>query len=433
MSMLLLLPLGLAALASLLLPLLVHLARRSEQRTLPFAALRWLRAAPQPRRRHRLEELLLLLLRLLLLAALALLLAQPVLFGRPDRRPRVVVAPGVDLAAARALAGDAQAHWQWLAPGFPAFDPLQPEATTAANKNATASAATLPSLLRQFDAELPAGVPLTVVVPATLDDADAQRPVLTREVAWRVTPGAGTAAKTGRPPEAEPRDRALRLQVRHAPQRTASVRYLRAAGAAWALVDPSLLGSAPAEKKDPSKLGSAGGDDRASSSGFDPVTAAPATQPLEANAPFLAWLVPGPVPDTVRDRVIEGGTVLLDADAQWPGFPEDAPIVWRDADGALARAIRAGRGRAIRLERPLLPAAMPVLLEPDFPRQLRGLLAGDPPPPARADARSYAPLTGASPYPERPRPLSPWLAVLVATLFLLERWWASGRRRGAAA
>ena len=107
--MLLLLPIGLAALAALLLPLLVHLARRSEQRVVPFAALRWLKALPQPRRRHRFEELLLMLVRLLLLAALALLLAQPVLFGRPDRRPRVAVAPGVDIAAssrgARSAAG----------------------------------------------------------------------------------------------------------------------------------------------------------------------------------------------------------------------------------------------------------------------------------------------------------------------------------------
>ena len=43
MSLALLLPAGLAALAALLLPLLVHLARRSEQRPTVFAALQWLR------------------------------------------------------------------------------------------------------------------------------------------------------------------------------------------------------------------------------------------------------------------------------------------------------------------------------------------------------------------------------------------------------
>ncbi|MBC7991570.1 MAG: BatA domain-containing protein, partial [Luteimonas sp.] len=71
MTLSLLLPIGLAALAALLLPLLVHLARRSEQRLVPFAALRWLQAKPQPRRKRRFEEHWLLLLRLLLLAALA--------------------------------------------------------------------------------------------------------------------------------------------------------------------------------------------------------------------------------------------------------------------------------------------------------------------------------------------------------------------------
>ena len=55
MSLAWLFPAGLAALASLLLPLLIHLARRDEQRLLDFAALRWLAARPRPRRRIRFE------------------------------------------------------------------------------------------------------------------------------------------------------------------------------------------------------------------------------------------------------------------------------------------------------------------------------------------------------------------------------------------
>ncbi|MFT4198344.1 MAG: BatA domain-containing protein, partial [Pseudoxanthomonas sp.] len=51
MSLTLLLPAALAALAALALPLLIHLARRSQPHSTPFAALRWLRAAPRPRRR----------------------------------------------------------------------------------------------------------------------------------------------------------------------------------------------------------------------------------------------------------------------------------------------------------------------------------------------------------------------------------------------
>ena len=67
MSLLWLFPAGLAALATLLLPLLIHLARRDEQRLIDFAALRWLSAKPRPRRRIRFDEWPLLLLRLLLL------------------------------------------------------------------------------------------------------------------------------------------------------------------------------------------------------------------------------------------------------------------------------------------------------------------------------------------------------------------------------
>ncbi len=75
MGLSLLFPLGLAALAAWLLPLLIHLARRQESRLTEFAALRWLRAQPRPRQRIRVDEWPLLLLRLLLLALLALLLA----------------------------------------------------------------------------------------------------------------------------------------------------------------------------------------------------------------------------------------------------------------------------------------------------------------------------------------------------------------------
>ncbi len=85
MSFGLLLPAGLAALFALLLPLLLHLHRRTEQQPAMFAALRWLQGRQRPQRRIRFEEWPLLALRLLLLAALALLVAQPVLYGAVGR------------------------------------------------------------------------------------------------------------------------------------------------------------------------------------------------------------------------------------------------------------------------------------------------------------------------------------------------------------
>lgn len=408
MSMLLLLPIGLAALASLLLPLLVHLARRSEPRVVPFAALRWLRAQPQPQRKHRLEELLLLLLRFLLLVALSLLLAQPVLFGKPDRRPWVVVAPQVDIASARKRVHVEDARWHRLAPGFPALDAKR---SSAEHAPARGDAASFASLLRELDAELPAGTRLTVVVPQTIDGADAQRPVLSREVDWRVVKDAPAAPAT--PASKAAANSMPTLAVRYSPDRARSLRYLRAAGVAW------------------SAGGKSEADERAASR-TNPVTDAPFAQPLAPQTRNLAWLVPGPVPATIRDWVANGGKVLLDAGAQWPGFEADAPVVWRDDAGPLVRGLNVGRGRVMRLERALVPASMPVLLEPVFPGRLQSLFASQPPAPARVDARDYIPLTGAAAWPERPRPLSPWLVWTVAVLFLLERLVASGRRRSVA-
>lgn len=411
MNVLLLLPIGLAAFAALLLPLLVHLARRSEQRVVSFAALRWLRALPQPRRKHRLEEIVLLLVRVLLLALLALLFAQPMLFGRTDLKPRIAVAEGVDVGTGRATVDAPDAHWLRLAPGFPRIAGNH-DATDAAPPTA-AQGATLPSLLRELDAQLPEGAPLTVVVPQTLTDADAQRPVLSRTVQWRVVPGA-TAPDAARTvaPVAIPR-----MQVRFAPQRADAARYLRAAGVAWAAeaaATPQAAAGAPAVTT-------------------SLVDSAPASEPFVADASRLAWLVPGPVPADVQAWVRNGGLLLLDADARWPGFARAAAVAWRDETGPLLRIQRFGRGRVLQLQRPLLPATMPILLEPDFPRQLRAAFQGDAAAPARVAARDYAPHSGLPAWPEQPQPLAPWLAWLVAGLFGLERWLASGPRRSTTA
>jgi hypothetical protein len=201
-----------------------------------------------------------------------------------------------------------------------------------------------------------------------------------------------------------------RLMVRYAPERAPSLRYLRAAGAAWQAAAPA------APRTDPA------------STSASPVSIAPAAQALDGGTRHLVWLVPGALPPAVRDWISAGGDALLDARTAVPEL-DDAAIVWRDDSGPLARGTRLGRGRMMRLERELLPAQMPGLLEPDFPQQLRRLFAVPPPAPARVDADAYAPLTGALPYSETPRPLAPWLVVLIATLFLIERWLANGPRR----
>ena len=385
MNAALLLPAALAALAALLLPLLIHLARRSEQRPTDFAALRWLRQKPKPRHRVRFDEWLLLAVRLLLLTLLALWLARPVLFGSASETPWVAVMPGIDIAQARAAVDGKKARLHWLAPGFPALDQPSP------------AAAPLPfaSLLRQLDSELPAAVKLSVFVPEQLQGADAQRPQLSRAVEWKVLPGAMPA----------PRPRATSvpaLTVRYSEDHKQGLRYLRAATIAWR---PNTATTAFA--------------------------AAPIAQALPAETRNLVWLAPGPLPAAVGDWIRQGGTALLATETEYE-FPTTSSVYWRDEVGApLIEGAALGRGRVLRFTRVFSPAAMPQLLQPEFPRNLRNLFATPAPAPARVAARDYAPVTGAAPYAQPPRDLQPWLALLIAAMLLVERWLATRRGRGA--
>lgn len=384
MNAALLLPAALAALAALLVPLLVHLARRSEQRPTPFAALRWLRQKPKPRHRLRFDEWPLLALRLLLLALLALWLARPVLSGSASDKPWVAVMPGVDAGQARAAIGSGKARAHWLAPGFPDLGQAAP----------AASAVPFASLLRQLDAELPAAVKLSVLVPEQLQGADAQRPRLSRAVEWKVLPGTMPAPNLAPVPVPA-------LSVRFSENRADQVRYLRAATIAW---QPAA--NAPA---------------------FE---AAPSTQALPVGTKNLVWLAPGPLPVDITEWIEQGGTALLAFDTDYTR-PGPAVVPWRNEIGApLVEGTPFGRGRVLRFIRPLTPTEMPELLQPDFPRHLRTLFAAPAPAPSRVEARDHPPTTGGPIYAQAPRDLQPWLALLIGALWLLERLVATRRSRG---
>jgi hypothetical protein len=256
MTPLLLAPLGLAALAALVVPLLIHLRRRTEEVPLDFAALRWLEARPRPKRRIRFDEWLLLALRVLLVACLALLLARPAVLGWEHDAPRVLAAPGVDPAAARKAVG-AEADLRWIAPGFPALGAGAPPARGA-----------LSSLIRQYDAELPEGAALTILVPPVLGGVDAAPLRLTRKVTWRVIAGPITARTPAAP-------RAPALALRHAEGQGGAVRYFRAVATAWS---------------DAPKFDASTGDD------------------LPRAGTVLVWLKRGRLPATVTNWVSGGGT-----------------------------------------------------------------------------------------------------------------------------
>ncbi|MDG2512823.1 BatA domain-containing protein [Sphingobium yanoikuyae] len=382
----LLLPAALAGLLALLIPLAIHIARRSEQLPTDFAALRWLRQKPKPRSRLRFDEWLLLALRLALLALVVLWLAHPVLFGAASKQAYVALTPGVDPAAVdeKTLA-EGRAHW--LAPGYPRVEP---------GKSLAADAVPLASLVRQLDAELPQGAPLTIIVPQILQGADAERPRLSRKIDWRIVPG---AMPVGKPVAIKPPSIAIRADGAHA----AGLRYLNAAALAW---QPA---GKPAD-----------------------VDSGPLTAPLPPMDKTLFWMSAGTLPEALQRWIAQGGQAIVASDALLPQGTTPAPLWQDDLARPLVEAMRIGKGRLLRFTRPLQPAQMPQLLEADFPARLRALIQPPSMAPQRADAAAYAPLTGGRAYPQPPADLRPWLALLIAALLLVERWFATRRKRAIA-
>ncbi len=380
MSLGLLLPMGLLALAGLIVPLLIHLIRRPDHQMTDFAALRWLRESVRPRRRLRFDDLWLLLARLALLSLLALILALPILNGDwRAARHVIAVASDVDLVAARKQLTDDRAEWRWLAPGFPSVD-----------EKAPVSSRLFSSLLRELDSTLASKDTLTVVVPIQVSGLDAQRIALVHAVDWQQVAGETQTA--------EPRKRGINriIAIRHEPQSSTAFAYLRAAVGVW-----SSIGQDHWE-----------------------VDEGPLALPLPETLDCLIWLG-GPLPDSIMRWVEKGGRVLLVDSELGDGLP-----VWRDEQGKiLAREQALGRGAVIRLPAPLTAEKLPDLLDADFPHRLQALLIPAPRSPDRAFAREVVPTQVDRDAPERQTSLIPLIGLLIALVFLLERVLATRRQR----
>ncbi|MGE6334467.1 BatA domain-containing protein [Stenotrophomonas sp. NPDC077659] len=367
----LLFPLGLAALAAWLLPLLIHLARRHPYTPLDFAALRWLRTQIRPRQRIRFDDWPLLLVRLLLLAALALLLARPVLSdGAPSPSTWTVVAPGLDAGALRGSSEDGR--WHWLAPGFPSID--QPAPSTPAP---------LPSLLRELDAQLPAGTALTVHVPDPLPGLDGARLQLSRPVQWQPHAVVPTHAQASVP--------ALRLRV-SADAPASARQWVGALQRAWS--------TQPASAELPANTLPARGE----------IAAWGRTSALPAG--WQAWLRAGGSVITAAAPAPQASVLLRSA--------EGAPLLWQQ---------RVGRGRLLSLPGEWNAAHNSALRDARLPQAL--LLALQPPaPPRLGNAQDQAPQQAVLPaMTPAPRELPPWLLLAIVLLFALERGMASRMAR----
>ena len=382
MSVGLLAPAALAALIALLLPLLLHLARRDATRPTPFAALRWLRERPKPRRRLRFDDWPLLLVRLLLLALLALWLAWPVLHGETAPARWTVVVPGV-VDAALPRTEDGTPAPRWLAPGFPEVG----DASAPAR-----SGASVASLLRELDMTAPPGIALTVLAPDTIDGADGGGIVLSRPLDWQIVAGNAPGADTS--PVLPPR-----LDVFGIAADDPAVRVLRAVARAWRPDDADALRIADAETA------------------------------LRADAIAVWWGASTPPAALLAGGV--GRVLLLGPDVPRDGL-DWQPLQQNAAGGALYERATCGEAICVRFTQALDPATMPILLDPGFPSRLRELLQPLPAP-QRIAATDLAPSTGADAWPPTPRDLRPWWALLVALAFALERWMAAAPRRNRAA
>jgi hypothetical protein len=382
----LLLPSALLALTALILPLLIHLSRRSEQKPTAFAALRWISAQLRPRRKLVFQEILLLLLRLLLLIMLAVFLAKPVSMYVSSGRHWVVVIPGADISAIQDQANNKNGEWHWLSPGFPGFE------------NAPNSVdIPVSSLLRELDAQLPLNTKLTVIAPEQLAGLDGERIRLSRQVDWKIVPGKMP------PVVAQKKTRPIRLAIRYEEAQAGSIRYFRAAHSVW-----------QAERKVNEK---------------DVIDIGTVSASLKEDRTALIWLATGKLPMDIREWVRKGGTAIISKEAVTSELTSSV-AAWRNADGkTLARIASLGQGHLVQWQQTVSPEAMPELLDASFPQHLKDFLQTSRTTPNRALAKSQAPLAGIQARPELPQSMQPWFALLIALLFMLERWLANTPHR----
>ena len=324
----------------------------------------------------------------------------------------------MDIAATKNLSVDKSAKWHWLSPGFPDFE----------KKPVTANLS-VSSLLRDLDGQLPANTALTVLVPEQISGLDGERIRLSRKVEWKIIPGkqkptgvipaqAGIQkTNTSNPESLDPRLRGddetnkknidtIYLAIRYDEKHADAAIYFRATHAAW-----------QAEQKAGEK---------------EALDNADISSPIKPDITALVWLSNGELPTGIREWAMKGGTLIVSKDSVVPEI-KSGVAAWRNEQGKVLMLVAPlGQGRILQWQQDLKPATMPELLDAGFPEQLKSLLQTKPFAPTQAFANSQTPLTGTKAGAETPQSLQSWFALLLALLFLFERWVANSARRWSA-
>jgi hypothetical protein len=407
----------LLGLATLTLPLALHLWSRRGGRPIRVGSIRLLLGAPAATRRSwSIRDPALLLLRCSVLAALVLALARP--YWSPRAASGLRWALIADDVAARNVLVDSLTR-----AGLVVY-PLGGTSTVHDRPQ------NLWIALGEADRAAPPGTRFEVFGPQRLRYFRGARPTIGARVEWHAREPA-TLAGTG----PAMRHAARLVAIVADGSRAEDARYVRAA------------------------IEAAG-----QATGIAAVVTLRAAGPGVASGPadWIVWLSARPVPGAVLDRVRHGATLLTDAGSQPPGDrrsrivlvdrpseawlarrsadADSAAPLWTDGTGApLLTVARTGRGLYYRFHSRFHPAWSELVLRAEFPEALARLWIGPDSPDPRVDDRPIAvsqllPARDSAMSPTRPPPTNGrslfvpvWLLALA--LFTLERWLTAQPRR----
>ncbi|MEM7282937.1 MAG: BatA domain-containing protein [Pseudomonadota bacterium] len=186
-------PVAFLGLATLLIPIVIHLLQRGHGKRVPLGSVRWLKEDQKPKwRKLRPSQIPLLIARVLFLVAAVTILAQPFLpsewFGSSDNI--VLVHPSV-AKDSPLLQDESNKQKRWLSPGFPEINTPAPLAETSS----------VWGLLQEADATIPTDANIQVIAPTNLDLFAKQRPLLRRTISWTASEALDIAGKNPVPME----------------------------------------------------------------------------------------------------------------------------------------------------------------------------------------------------------------------------------------